>query len=124
MTTRAFSFLGTGTVKELFSSILSFKGHLEQFMSRFADRETFELGALKQLTVMDQCKLTTFWKIEHKAYFKGLECNAVWLGAQDSFGVCGLTKGSVNRKEVSALWKRTSMRTRRLMVSGEELLLL
>lgn len=63
MRTRIFSFLRTGTVKAVFPSVPCFKGCFEQFMCRFSNAETFELGALKQLAITDQCKLTTFWEI-------------------------------------------------------------
>jgi len=45
---------------------------------QISNTETFELGALEQLAIMGQCKLTTFWEIKHQAlrvYFKGLGCN-------------------------------------------------
>lgn len=58
-----FSFPGTGAVKAVFSSVPCFKGYLEQFTSRFSNTETFSLGALKWLALMDLCKLTPFWEI-------------------------------------------------------------
>lgn len=64
---RTCSFLGTGTVKAVFSAFPCFKGLLELSVSRFSNTATFELRALKQLAIMDQSKLTTFWEIYHKA---------------------------------------------------------
>lgn len=68
MRIRTFLFLSTGPVKRVFFSVPYFEGHVVH-VSYFQDfqAESFDLGSLKQVEVMDRCKFTTVWEIQHQA---------------------------------------------------------